>query len=128
MSEIPETPTVRNTAATTPATGTTVPARTPRLYQVAAWVVIVAGILYIVTTIFFAGYKLAGHHGHHYRHHPNAMVHHHRGPEGAPHGGRGGPGGPGAPLGPGGPGGPGNAVPGPGQPPASVAPSLTPGR
>jgi hypothetical protein len=122
MSEIPETPTVRTAAATTPATDNTVSARHPRLYQVAAWVVIVAGILYIVTTIFFAGYKLAGHHGHHHHgHHQNAMVHHHRGPGGGPHG-------PGAPLGPGAPGGPGNAVPGPGQPPASVAPSLTPGR
>ena len=120
MSEIPETPTERTYAAThRPATETTVPAKPPRLYQVAAWVVIVAGILYIVTTIFFAGFKIAGHHGHHHWHHPNAMVHHHQGPRGGPHGG------PGAPIGPGGPG---SAVPGPGQPPASVAPSLTPGR
>jgi hypothetical protein len=125
MSEIPETPTVRTTATNPPATGTTVPAKPPRLYQVAAWVVIVAGILYIVTTIFFAGFKIAGHHGHHHHwHHQNAMVHHHRGPGGGP----GGPGGPGAHVGFGGPGGPGSAVPGPGQPPASVAPSLTPGR
>ncbi|ORW11898.1 hypothetical protein AWC14_18385 [Mycobacterium kyorinense] len=72
---------------------------------------IVAGILYIVTTIFFAGYRIAGHHGHHGHHHGHhhpAMFHQ---------------------RGPGGPqGGPGAGVPGPGQPPASIAPSTAPAR
>lgn len=94
-------------AATAPAS----PAKPYWLYRLAAWVVIVAGILYIVTTIFFAGYRIAGHHGHHgyhhHGHHHPAMFHQ-RGP-GGPQGGAGG-----------------GAVPGPGQPPQSVAPSTTP--
>ena len=47
------------------------PARKPnRLYQVAAWVAIVAGSVFIVAVIFFAGFALGacsggGHHGGH---------------------------------------------------------------
>lgn len=112
MSETPETrPT---TVATEPAA---VPVKPYWLYRFAAWVVIVAGIVFVITTVFFAGFKIAGHHGHHGCHHhwkEHAMAHH-----GAPHGQgadfHGGPGGPG-----------GSASLGPSQPPTSVAPSLAP--
>jgi hypothetical protein len=46
-----------------------------RLYQIAAWVAIVAGSLFIVAVIFFSGFALgrhaggAGHFGGHHRHH-----------------------------------------------------------
>ena len=92
-----------------------------RLYQAAAWVVIVAGILFIAMSIFFAGFKIAGHH-HHGCHHHWAQ-HHAMGPGGMPHGhGQGA----GFRGGPGGPGGPNDYVVGPSQPPQSVAPSLAP--
>ena len=59
MSETFETPTTPTTVATTPAA----PAKPYWLYRFAAWVVIVAGILFIVTTIFFAGFRIASHDG-----------------------------------------------------------------
>jgi hypothetical protein len=89
------------------------------LYRLAAWVVIVAGIVFIVSPIFFAGVWAShggfrgqhchGHHGHHGQH---AMFHkaHHRGP---------------------GPMWPGPDRPGPDELPSSVttqAPAPTPGR
>lgn len=68
------------------------------LYRFAAWVVIVAGIVFIVSTIFFTGaYVGRGGHQHHCHH---SMSHH----EGA------------------GPAMPEDAHPGPGEAPASVAP------
>jgi hypothetical protein len=114
MSESSETATRPAAVATAP----TAPAKPYWLYRFAAWVVIVAGILFIVTTIFFAGFRIANlghhrHHGHHCHHH--AMVHPgaHRGPGGGSgasfHGGAVGPGGA-----------------GPSQLPESVAPSLAP--
>jgi hypothetical protein len=132
MSETSETPTVRTTTATEPPP--LAPAevvhvhKTPRVFQFAAWVAIVAGIVFIVAVIFFAGFGLGKHSGHggfhhgHHKHH--AMMFHHPG-------GPGGPGGPGA----GGPaatpqGGPLSVRPsagpgGPGQIPSSVFPSAT---
>ncbi|BBZ11629.1 hypothetical protein [Mycobacterium branderi] len=107
MSEPFDTPTKPAAATAPPAS----PEKPYWLYRFAAWVVIVAGILFIVTTIFFAGFRIAahqGHHGHHHGHHHPAMFHH-RGP-GGPQGG----------------GGAGAGVPGPGQPPQSIAPSTTP--
>lgn len=93
------------------------------LYRFAAWVVIVAGIVFIVTTVFFAGFRVAhlGHHGchHKWQHSMSQGMHHHHGQGARFHGG------PGAVQGPGGfEGGP--AGPGPSQPPTSVAPSLAP--
>ena len=90
------------------------------LYRFAAWVVIVAGIVFIAMSVFFAGFKIAGHHHHHGCHHHWAQ-HHAMGPAGMHHGH-----GPGAGFqgGPGGPGG--SASLGPSQPPQSVAPSLAP--
>lgn len=41
------------------------PARPQRLFQVAAWVAIVAGTLFIVATVFFAGFFMGRHSGHH---------------------------------------------------------------
>ncbi len=126
MSETPETPPVRSSTATAPAAAPVeaAPYHIPRVFQFAAWVAIVAGIVFIVATIFFFGLMLghAGHHGHH--HHHAAWMHPHR------MGGPGGQGGPGA----GGPagvpgGGPASVTPGapgPGQIPSSVAPSRTP--
>jgi hypothetical protein len=113
MSETPETPT-RPTAVGTTASEVVKPYW---LYRFAAWVVIVAGIVFIVTTVFFAGFKIAGHHGHHGCHHRHMGQHHAMGPGGMHQG-------PGAHGGPGGPGG--AASPGPSQPPQSVAPSLAP--
>ena len=46
------------------------------LYRFAAWVVIVAGIVFIVLSVFFAGFKVAhlGHHGcHHHGGHHHSM-------------------------------------------------------
>jgi hypothetical protein len=122
MSETHETPTTPTTVATNPPAPTTEAVKPYWLYRFAAWVVIVAGILFIVTTVFFAGFKIAGHHGHHGCHHHWAQ-HHAVGPGGMHHGH-----GQGAGLrgGPGGPGGPNDHVVGPSQPPQSVAPSLAP--
>lgn len=39
------------------------PARPPRLYQAAAWVAIVAGIVFIVGAVFFTGFFLGRHGG-----------------------------------------------------------------
>ncbi|OSC26652.1 hypothetical protein B8W69_15670 [Mycobacterium vulneris] len=130
MSETSETPTVRHSTATAPVAAEAAAAyRAPRVFQLAAWVAIVAGIVFIVAVIFFTGFILGhrgGHHGHHHHKHHHAMVHH-RGP-----GGPGSFGGPGAPGGQGGQNGPGatSAPPAtsgvrpsgmaPGQLPASV--------
>lgn len=112
MSETSETPTRPAPVATAP----TAPAKPYWLYRFAAWVVIVAGILFIVTTIFFAGFRIAGHgrygyhHGRHCHHHAMVQPGAHRGPGGVPGSGfRGGAGGA-----------------GPSQPPQSVAPPLAP--
>ena len=125
MSETSDTPTVRTSTATAPAPAAEpVLFRTPRVFLAAAWVAIVAGVVFIISVIFFTGMAL-GHHGggmHHHKHHA-AFMHPHR------FGGPGGPGGPG-----GGPaatqgGGPASATPGapgPSQIPSSVAPSRTP--
>ena len=94
--------------------------RPSRLNQVAAWVGIIAGIVFIVGSVFFTGYFLGRHGG--------GGWHHQRGPE---MGFRGGP--PMMPMGPGmmGPGrGPGmgmmgpdrDELPGPAQPPAPPSP------
>ena len=125
MSETSETPTVRSATATAPPPPppAEVVHRTPRVFQFAAWVAIVAGIVFIVSVIFFSGYVLGKHSGHggfhhgHYKHH--AMMWHPR------HGGPGGPGGgPGA-IPPGGPASATPGAPGPGQIPSSVLPSHT---
>jgi len=132
MSETPENTTVRSSAATDPAPvpPAEAPHGTPKVFQFAAWVAIVAGIVFIVAVIFFTGFMLgrhAGCHGfhggyHHQGHKHHAMMSHPRGPGGP---GGGGPaafqgGGP-AMMWPGN--GPGN---GPGQVPSSVSPSVTP--
>lgn len=111
MSEISDTPTTRTSTAVAPQPVHT----TPKVFRAAAWVAIVAGIVFIVSVIFFTGFRLGlaaghgGHHGHHHKHHP-AMYHR----SGFPNGG----------------GqqqvGPGTAPGGPGQVPSSVAPSTTP--
>ena len=102
-----------------------------RLYQAAAWVVIVAGTVFVVAVIFFTGAFVAGH-DHPFRHHPGMF-----GP-GGPEGSEGmvvfpgpfppgmGPGWPGGPMMPGpfgpgmGPGGHGGGHGGP--PPAAPTP------
>jgi len=48
-----------------------------RLYRAAAWVVIVAGILFVLSVVFFAGVKFSEH-GQPYRHHHHGMF----GPDG----------------------------------------------
>ncbi|WP_343574333.1 hypothetical protein [Mycobacterium sp.] len=113
-------------------------ARHARLYQAAAWVVIVAGTVFVLAVVFFAGAELTGH-GPQYRPHHHGVF----GPN-APGGldgpppyvifpggpfppgpGPWGPWGPG--MGPGGPGGPGGHG-GPGGPeePPPPAPTYTP--
>ena len=126
MSETSETPTVRTATATAPPLDGPVDVvhRTPGVFQFAAWVAIVAGIVFIVSVIFFSGYILGKHsgHGHHGHRHHAMMGHPHR---------FGGPGGPGGQWGPGGPGAvpPGATAPaapgapGPSQIPSSVSPS-----
>ncbi len=85
----------------------------PRLYLAAAWVVIVAGIVFILSTIFFAGAMIVGFNHHcHYKHHHGMMY----GPDGP-----GGPGGPRAAWQFGGPAGPGMVV-GPWGPPPGFGP------
>ena len=91
MSETSENPTVRSSTATAPAPAAAAEARyrTPRVFIAAAWVAIVAGIVFIVSVIFFTGMALGHHGGHHHHHHAHhAMIHPHR------FGGPGGPGGP----------------------------------
>jgi hypothetical protein len=118
MSETPENPTRPTTVATEPATA---PVKPYWLYRFAAWVVIVAGIVFIAMSVFFAGFKIAGHHHHHCHHH--WAQHHALGPGGMHHGH-----GQGAAFrgGHGGPGGANDYIGGPSQPPPSVAPSLAP--
>src|SRR5271156_3803993 len=68
MSETSETPTVRSSTATAPVPASTDPApyihKTPKVFLLAAWVAIVAGIVFIVAVIFFAGFGLGRHAGH----------------------------------------------------------------
>ncbi|GFG99196.1 hypothetical protein [Mycobacterium timonense] len=113
---------MRTSTATAPA-ATAAAYRAPRVFQLAAWVAIVAGIVFIVAVIFFTGFILGhrgGHHGHHHKHHHHHAMLHHRGP-----GGPGGPGGAG-PGGPGGPNGPGATT---SPAPSSVRPSgMAPGQ
>lgn len=95
------------------------PERPNRLYQVAAWVAIVAGVIFIVGAVFFTGFALGRHSGYDggWRHHGSSEFRDRGGPPMFPMpmmpGGPGGPGGPGAFGGPGGFGGPG-VGPGPG--------------
>lgn len=124
MSETSETPTVRTSTATAPAPAAVAaaPFRTPRVFLAAAWVAIVAGIVFIVSVIFFTGLALGHHHGGHHHHgHHAAWMHQHR------MGGPGGPGGPGS-FGPGGPGGPSGAPTTTPGAPSSVRPSMAPGQ
>jgi hypothetical protein len=137
MSETPnyETEPTTSPVTTTPAPATlderttyVEPARKPnRLFQIAAWVAIVAGSVFIVAVIFFTGFALGAHSGggHHGGHHRQDMgMMHHDGPPGMqmrpgfvfPMGpGAFGPGGPGMfPGGPGGQGGQGGQGFGPG--------------
>jgi hypothetical protein len=117
MSEISEPTTSRPTTAVTTPTTVVEAAQPNRLYQAAAWVAIIAGIVFIAAVLFFSGARLAGHgchHGHHGHHwHQHSMVHpgHRHGP---------------GTVSPGGPGvSPGNE---PGQPPQAVIPSTAPPR
>jgi hypothetical protein len=77
MSEMSENPITNAPAAAPPHEA---PYKTSRVFQFAAWVAIVAGIVFIVAVIFFTGFAL-GHggfraswhqHGHHKCH---AMIH-----------------------------------------------------
>jgi hypothetical protein len=122
MSETSENPTVRSSTATAPAPATERALyKTPRVFIAAAWVAIVAGIVFIVSVIFFTGMALGHHGGHHHHHHKHHAMMHRFGP-GGPGGGPGA-NAPGAPAAPGAvtPG-----APGPSQIPSSVAPSRTP--
>ena len=115
-----------------------------RLYRAAAWVVIVAGILFVLAVVFFAGARFAGS-GQPYRHHHHGMFGPDgpppdgppwvvfpggpfppgTGPGGSPWGGPWGPGmGPGGPGGPNGPGGHGGhgGHGGPEEPPPTFTP------
>ncbi|QUR69274.1 hypothetical protein F6B93_21335 [Mycobacterium spongiae] len=112
MNEIPES----SIAQTSPAPPPAAPAvhQTPKVFKAAAWVVTVAGIVFIVAVIFFTGFRLGMHSGHDgFRHHRN-----HKHPAmmlrpGMPHGG--------APAMR-----PGTGPAGPGQLPSAVSPSAAP--
>lgn len=77
MSETPE-PATEPVVPAAPAEPVAVERKPNRLYQVAAWVAIVAGTLVIVAVIFFAGFILGkasdGGHGHFGHHHPGMMM------------------------------------------------------
>ena len=96
--------------------------RPNRLYQAAAWVAIVAGIVFIVGAVFFTGFALGRHSGggpggwHHHRDGDSQEFHRRGGPGSGPGMMPGGPMGPMGPMGPGGPGGqgPGAGPAGPG--------------
>ncbi len=96
MTETPE-PATRPTSpvAAQPAVERVKP---PRLYTAAAWVVIVAGIVFILSTVFFAGAVILGHSHHCYPRYYHGVMY---GP--GPYGGPGmyppgyGPGGPAGP-------------------------------
>jgi hypothetical protein len=111
MSEISDTPAARTSTAVAPPPVERVEHRTPKVFKAAAWVAIVAGIVFIVSVIFFTGFRLglaAGHGGGHHRHHKHHPAMMHR--SGFPTNG-------GAQqVGPG----------GPAQVPSSVSPSVTP--
>ncbi|WP_328362057.1 hypothetical protein OG976_11485 [Mycobacterium sp. NBC_00419] len=114
--------------------------RPNRLYQVAAWVAIVAGVIFIVGAVFFTGFALGRHSGYDggWRHHGNSEFRDRGGPPMFPMpmgpmgpmgpGGPGGFGGPGFGPGPGGPGGPGFGpmMPGGGGPGATATPAPRP--
>lgn len=102
MSETPETATVRIATGAEPAPIViTQPAqhRSPKIYQAAAWVAVIAGVVFITATIFFTGFILGKNSSHggcpppHHHH----MGHEMMGPPGGhpPMGHPGGPGGPG---------------------------------
>jgi hypothetical protein len=105
------------------------PRRHSRRNAVAAWVGIVAGVVFIVSAIFFSGFILGahtgGHHGHGHGHHHMAMMH----KGGPPMGPQGDFSRPMSPFGPGspnfGPGGPNFQFPAPQQPssPTTTAPA-----
>jgi hypothetical protein len=126
MTETPEPSTKPTSAAAAPPSPAQEALRLPRLYTAAAWVVIVAGIVFILSTIFFAGAMVFGisHHCSH-RHHHDMMY-----KPGGPWGPGGGPwqyGGPG--MGPYGPPPPGylpGAPGGAGQMPTTSAPTPAP--
>ena len=110
--------------ATPTAVDTVEPRHHTRLTAVAAWVGIVAGVVFIVAVVFFSGFFLGmrsggggHHHGWGHGHHHHAMMHR-GGPPMWQMGPRGG--GPGF-----GPGGPGFQGPGPQQPSTSGTPSTT---
>lgn len=121
------------TTSSEPATGPIEPAATPavpapvvvreqsRLTQIAAWVGIVAGVVFVVAVIFFSGFVLGAHagkgHGGHHRGGPEVTMHRDGPPPGF-HGPMMRPG-PGFVF-PGGPGGPGMQGP---QQPQSPTPS-----
>lgn len=149
-----ETPTFETEPTTSPVTTTpppaTVderpayvePARKPnRLFQVAAWVAIVAGSVFIVAVIFFTGFVLGAHSGggHHGGHHRQGMDMMHRDgppempmrpgflfPMGPGAFGPGGQGGQGFGPGPGNGNAPGNGGPGQGQQPPAPGTQLRP--
>jgi hypothetical protein len=148
MSETPEPPTQpKPTSAAPPAPPPGGPpqaaapwqaGQSSRLYKVAAWVAIVAGVVFIVAVIFFSGFTLGRHsHGYWYQHRHHGMFMP-GGPPGGPSMGPMGPMGPGqwlfvfpgGPPGPGvgpgmGPGGPGGPGMGPGGP--GMVPGMGPG-
>ena len=103
--------------------------RPNRLYQAAAWVAIVAGVMFIVGAVFFTGFALGRHSGYDggWRHHrgDNSQFERRGGPPMMPFPMMPGPGGPGVGSGPGfAPGGPGG--PGAGGPGATVTPAPRP--
>ena len=146
--ETPDTPTdsFPPVAAATAVAAPAAEHKSSKLNKVLAWVGIVAGIVFIVATIFFSGFILGahsggGHHGWHKHHRGQDSSEFREGHHGMRGGGGGGggmwhpmfPGGPGwqGPNGPGwqGPGGPGGQGPGGSGPQAPGQPGPTqPGR
>lgn len=80
MNESPESSARPASATSVTSVPSTPPAPKPYwLFRFAAWVGIVAGIVFVVAVIFFSGVRLGHHggwHGHHHHHHHSMM---HRG-------------------------------------------------
>jgi hypothetical protein len=78
MTETPEHPAVPTTAAAQPRPTEAPSQRDGRIYRLAAFVVLLAGIVFIVAVIFWRGFALGacvgGHHGHG-GHHWSGMSH-----------------------------------------------------
>jgi hypothetical protein len=85
------------------ASGRPAPAKPSKLYQAAAWVGIITGIVFSTAVVFFSGFAISHYdewRSHHHRHHHGPCMHPGQPMPPGPGNGPGGPGGPAAPPAP----------------------------